>query len=146
MEKVIFYNMCMIYDAERVVVIDRKKDDWPGISFPGGKVEHGESFTNSTIREIKEETGLDISNLELCGVKNWMDDEIRYVIFLYRTNNYSGELVSSDEGEVRWEQISNLTNLQLSLDMEEMLRIFQENNLSEFFYFKDNGKWNFHLK
>lgn len=138
--------MCMIYDAERVVVIDRKKDDWPGISFPGGKVEHGESFTNSTIREIKEETGLDISNLELCGVKNWMDDEIRYVIYLYRTNNYSGELVSSDEGEVRWEQISNLTNLQLSLDMEEMLRIFQENNLSEFFYFKDNGKWNFHLK
>lgn len=146
MEKVIFYNMCMIYDAERVVVIDRKKDDWPGISFPGGKVEHGELFTNSTIREIKEETGLDISNLELCGVKNWMDDEIRYVIFLYRTNNYSGELVSSDEGEVRWEQISNLTNLQLSLDMEEMLRIFQENNLSEFFYFKDNGEWNFHLK
>ncbi|RTX74069.1 8-oxo-dGTP diphosphatase [Mammaliicoccus sciuri] len=145
MEKVIFYNMCMIYDAERVVVIDRKKDDWPGISFPGGKVEHGESFTNSTIREIKEETGLDISNLELCGVKNWMDDEIRYVIFLYRTNNYSGELVSSDEGEVRWEQISNLTNLQLSLDMEEMLRIFQENNLSEFFYFKDNEEWNFHL-
>lgn len=136
----------MIYDAERVVVIDRKKDDWPGISFPGGKVEHGESFTNSTIREIKEETGLDISKLELCGVKNWMDDEIRYVIYLYRTNNYSGELVSSDEGEVRWEQISNLTNLQLSLDMEEMLRIFQENNLSEFFYFKDNGKWNFHLK
>lgn len=145
MEKAIFYNMCMIYDAERVVVIDRKKDDWPGISFPGGKVEHGESFTNSTIREIKEETGLDISNLELCGVKNWMDDEIRYVIYLYRTNNYSGELVSSDEGEVRWEQISNLTNLQLSLDMEEMLRIFQENNLSEFFYFKDNEEWNFHL-
>ncbi|UTI86255.1 NUDIX domain-containing protein [Mammaliicoccus sciuri] len=100
---------------------------------------------NSTIREIKEETGLDISNLELCGVKNWMDDEIRYVIFLYRTNNYSGELVSSDEGEVRWEQISNLTNLQLSLDMEEMLSIFQENNLSEFFYFKDNEEWNFHL-
>ncbi|MFP4877469.1 8-oxo-dGTP diphosphatase [Mammaliicoccus sciuri] len=145
MEKAIFYNMCMIYDAERVVVIDRKKDDCPGISFPGGKVEHGESFTNSTIREIKEETGLDISNLELCGVKNWMDDEIRYVIFLYRTNNYSGELVSSDEGEVRWEQISNLTNLQLSLDMEEMLRIFQENNLSEFFYFKENEEWNFHL-
>ncbi|WP_239727615.1 MULTISPECIES: 8-oxo-dGTP diphosphatase [unclassified Mammaliicoccus] len=145
MEKVIFYNMCMIYYAERVVVIDRKKDDWPGISFPGGKVEHGESFINSTIREIKEETGLDISNLELCGVKNWMDDEIRYVIFLYRTNNYSGELVSSDEGQVRWEQISNLTNLQLSLDMEEMLSIFQENNLSEFFYFKDNEEWNFHL-
>lgn len=137
--------MCMIYDAERVVVIDRKKDDWPGISFPGRKVEHGESFINSTIREIKEETGLDISNLELCGVKNWMDDEIRYVIFLYRTNNYSGVLVSSDEGEVRWEQFSNLTNLKLSLDMEEMLRIFQENNLIEFFYFKDNGEWNFHL-
>ena len=35
-ETVEFTNMCMICDGSRVVVIDRKKRDWPGITFPGG--------------------------------------------------------------------------------------------------------------
>ena len=37
-EKAIFVNMCMIRDGEKVLVIDRKKKDWPGITFPGGHV------------------------------------------------------------------------------------------------------------
>ena len=38
-EKVEFTNMCMVYDGDEVVVIDRQKKDWPGITFPGGHVE-----------------------------------------------------------------------------------------------------------
>ena len=45
-ETVEFTNMCMICDGSRVVVIDRKKRDWPGITFPGGHIETGESFTD----------------------------------------------------------------------------------------------------
>ena len=33
-ETVEFTNMCMICDGSRVVVIDREKRDWPGITFP----------------------------------------------------------------------------------------------------------------
>lgn len=55
------------------------------------------------IREIKEETGLTISNLEFCGIKDWVEeDSSRYMVFLYRTRKYSGELISSSEGEVFW--------------------------------------------
>ena len=52
-ETVEFTNMCMICDGSRVVVIDRKKTDWPGITFPGGHIEPGESFTDAVIREVQ---------------------------------------------------------------------------------------------
>ena len=35
-ENVEFTNLCMVRDGDRVLVIDRKKEDWPGITFPGG--------------------------------------------------------------------------------------------------------------
>ena len=58
-EKTILTNMCMVYDDQgNVLVEDRSKPEWPGITFPGGHVEHGESFVASVIREVKEETGL----------------------------------------------------------------------------------------
>lgn len=145
-EKVHFTNMCMIYDGTKVLVIDRQKQDWPGITFPGGKVETGESFTDSVIREMKEETGLTILTPQLCGIKDWCENGQRYVVHFYKTNLFTGELVSSDEGEVWWEELENLPNLNLSLDMEDMLRVFLEDNISEFFYYEEGGSWVYNLK
>ena len=87
-EKCILTNMCMIYDGSRILVQDRKDPSWPGITFPGGHVEAGESFVESTIREVKEETGLDITDVRLCGVKQFMhrDGLYRYIVFLFKTN------------------------------------------------------------
>lgn len=73
-EKVEFTNLCMISDGNKVVVIDRKKKDWPGVTFPGGHVELGESFSDAVIREVKEETGLDIYSPQLCGIKDWVSN------------------------------------------------------------------------
>jgi len=65
-------NMIMIQNPStgEVVVINRKKS-WTGLSFPGGHVEPGESFYDSAVREAYEETGLEVKNLELCGIINW---------------------------------------------------------------------------
>ena len=145
-EKVIFMNMCMVYHQNNVLVINRKKQDWPGITFPGGHIELGESFTDAVIREIKEETGLNILNPILCGIKDWCENDIRYTLLFYKTNKFSGTVISSDEGEVWWETFENLSNLNLALDMKDMLRVFLEDDLSEFYYYKKDNQWVYDLK
>ena len=145
-EKVEFTNLCMICDGNKVVVIDRKKKDWPGVTFPGGHVEQGESFTDAVIREVKEETGLDIYSPQLCGIKDWVDHECRYVVLFYKTNRFDGVLQSSNEGKVWWADMEQLPSLQLSLDMQDMIRVFVEDDLSEFFYRQDGDQWVYDLK
>ncbi|MGM8215965.1 8-oxo-dGTP diphosphatase [Bacillaceae bacterium W0354] len=134
-EKVILTNMCMVYDGDNILVQDRQNKNWPGITFPGGHIEQGESFASSVIREVFEETGLTIKNPVLCGVKQFQTrDNERYIVFLYKTNQFSGELRSSEEGEVFWIKKDELNNYQLANDFEQMFKVFDSDELSEFFY------------
>ena len=145
-ETVEFTNLCMVRDGDRVLVMDRKKEDWSGITFPGGHVEAGESFTEAVIREVKEETGLRIASPQMCGMKDWVEDGIRYVVLFYKTEKFEGDLISSEEGEVWWEDLKELPNRNLSLDIEDMLRIFLEEDLYEFFYYQVGEVWKYDLK
>ena len=75
-----------------------------------------------------------------------MTRDYRYVVPLYKTEHFTGELQSSDEGKVWWENFENLSHLKLATDdMSDMLR-FLEENLSEFFYYKDGDDWFYDLK
>ena len=146
MERVIeaeLTNMCMIYDGNgNVLVQDRVKKTWPGITFPGGHVEKNESIVDSVMREVKEETGLDISNLEICGIKDWSyDDGSRYIAFLYKTCAFSGSIKSSSEGKVFWTEISNLKSMNLSEGMEKTIDVFINDDINEYYFYRENGKW-----
>ncbi|MFD0618148.1 8-oxo-dGTP diphosphatase [Paenibacillus sp. GCM10027629] len=136
-------NMCMIYDptTDKVLVQDRIKS-WKGIAFPGGHIEDGESIIDSTIREIKEETGLTISDLELCGIVYWYNDATgdRYLVFSYRTEVFSGQLLDeTEEGRLFWVDKNELSSLPLSEGLKERIPLFLDNKYSEGF-----GIWNEH--
>ena len=141
-ETVTITNMCMIYDGTKILVQDRKDPDWPGITFPGGHVEKGESFTDAVIREVYEETGLKISSPQLCGIKDWTnDDGSRYMVLFYKANRFEGNLLSSDEGEVYWVELDEMKHLNLADGMDKMLQVFLDKNISEYFFYKENSEW-----
>ena len=138
-EEVELTNMCMICDGNGNVLVQNKKNHptWHGWNFPGGHVEKGEYVTPSVIREMKEETGLNIENPKLCGIKEFhkAKDGKRYIVFLYVADRFSGELKPSSEGEVFWYPLSELARSDELIDgFGEMLTVFTKNEISEVFY------------
>ena len=146
-EKAIFTNLCMISDGNgNVLVEDRKDPDWPGVCFPGGHVEPGEPFTDSVVREVLEETGLTIEDPRLCGVKQFPTKSgARYVVFFYKATKFTGELKSSDEGEVFWVPRSKLIEYTCASDFLDMVKVMESDDLNEFYYFIDNDEWGLRL-
>ena len=142
-EKVIFTNMCLIYKDDEILVQERKKKDWPGLTFPGGHVEKGENFYDAIIREVKEETGLTLIKAILCGIEEYkqINDEDRYIILFYKCNNFVGELKSSIEGEVYWLKKEELKNKELSLDLDRILDIMENDDKSELIYYFEDGEY-----
>lgn len=133
--------LCLVYRDDEILLQNRIKKDWQGYTLPGGHIEKGESITEAVKREMKEETGLDIYEPKLCGVKQFPIDDGRYIVFLYKTDKFSGELISSDEGKMEWVKRSEIAKIETVSDFELMLRVFDEDSLSEFQYVIEDGEW-----
>ncbi len=135
-------NLCMVYDDDGNVLVEEKVGkNYRGLIFPGGHVELGEAFNDSVIREIKEETGLTISNLEFCGIKDWVEfDGSRYMVFLYKTNQFSGDIISSNEGKVFWMPLEGLRKAENKLwHMDQMLELFCGDTYSELYFSRNDS-------
>lgn len=133
-------NMCLICDGNKVLV--QEKVGTKGLVFPGGHVEEGESLLESVVREMKEETGLTIENPKICGFKDWIqEDGTRYIVLLYKTHKFTGELKSSDEGRVFWIDRADIDRVNLIWNMKELLEIFDTDLYSEFFFKIKDGKY-----
>ena len=68
------------------------------------------------------------------------------MVFFYTTNQFSGTLKSSHEGEVFWIDRKDLANYPLALDMLAMVEVMESPQLSEFYYYKEDGNWKFRLQ
>ena len=141
-------NMCLVYSGDKILVQERNKKDWPGLTFPGGHVEKGENFIASVIREVKEETGLTIYDPLLCGMEEYKADnnDERYLMLFYKTDKFEGELKSSKEGKVFWINKDDLLKYELSLDLDRICKIMTDDSLSELIYEYKNGEYISYIK
>jgi 8-oxo-dGTP diphosphatase len=143
--------LCLIQKDGKILLQNRVKTDWQGYAFPGGHIEVGESIVDAVVREVREETGLTIYNPALCGVKQFplkdgKYENGRYLVFLFRADQFTGEVTSSDEGEMRWIAKEELHNYNLVQDFDDMLKVMATDDYTEFQYIVENDEWRVMLK
>ena len=133
--------LCLIEDDNKILLQNRVKKDWGGYALPGGHVEPGESFVDAVIREMKEETGLTVVAPRLVGVKQFPIENGRYVVLLFKATKWEGTLVSSDEGQMEWIEYSHLSKNKTVDDLDELLRVMNTPELTEFQYIVSGDEW-----
>lgn len=140
-ERVELTVLCLVYRGNEVLLQNRIKKDWAGYTLPGGHVEPGESIVYACYREMKEETGLDIFDARLCGVKQFPIDGGRYLVFLFKTDSFEGELISSAEGKMEWVNLENLDQYRTVPDLKELMDVMMNESLTEFQYLPHGDDW-----
>lgn len=109
-----------------------KRDHQPALgkwSLPGGRVEWGESLREAVEREVREEAGIDIDVEGVAGIAERIvpdDDgniEFHYVIVDFWARPRARELKAGDDAsEVRWVQVSELNEYELTVGLYEFLQ------------------------
>ena len=133
--------LCLIEDGDKILLQNRVKKDWRGYTLPGSHVEPGESFVDAVIREMREETGLKVIEPRLVGVKQFPIENGRYVVLLFKATQWSGDLISSDEGHMEWIEYDRLPVINTVDDFDELLRVMNTPELTEFQYLVSGDDW-----
>lgn len=93
---------------EKVLCIKYKEKNVGYIDIPGGKIEEGETNMSAAIRKVKEETGIEVSNLEEVGnVIIEYPDRI-YDMKVFVTSDYSGNIRNNEENDAFFIDIDDL--------------------------------------
>ncbi len=137
-------TLCYIEKDDKYLMLHRvkkendlNKDKWIGV---GGKFEEGETPEECLLREVKEETGLTLTNYSFRGIITFISDVwgCEYM-HLFTATEYEGELPEQDmkdcsEGELVWVPKKEIENLHLWEGDKIFLRLLDERK--EFFSLK----------
>lgn len=117
--KMVLATLCYVQHENKTLMLYRNKKEndyhegkWNGL---GGKFEMGESPEECSIRELKEECGLDVKSQIMKGFISFpkFDGERDWHVFVFVIDKFEGELIDSPEGTLEWIDDSKLTSLNL---------------------------------
>lgn len=120
-------------DQDRILLIRRRDNDlW---ALPGGGMDLGESIVDTAVREVKEETGLDVEVTGLIGVYTnprhvmaYTDGEVRQQFSLcFRTRLIGGELrIDSESTDIAWTPPQDIPSLNMHPSMRLRIQHYLE--------------------
>lgn len=125
-------TLCYVEQDGRYLMLHRvkKQNDlnegkWIGV---GGKFEEGESPEDCLLREVKEETGLTLTEYRLRGIVTFLSQkwESEYM-FLYTATGFVGDLIPCNEGNLEWVDIDKIESLPLWEGDKIFLKLLREN-------------------
>ena len=103
-------TLCYILnDKDQVLLIKKKKGlGWGKYNGPGGKVEKGESPQEGAIREVQEEVGLKLLDIEPRGCIEFVTDGLGFdgKCYIFVSKKYEGDLIETEEARPHWVDIS----------------------------------------
>ena len=118
--------LCFVTHGDEVLLLrgSPHKRLWAGLyNGVGGHVEASEDIRSAVIREVKEETGLDVRDLRLRGVVHVdVDDPIRGVLFfVFTASAASKQVVPTHDGRLEWIDVRNLPFAEMVEDLPVIL-------------------------
>ena len=132
----------LIKDNEVVVTKYKKGNKKEGYyDIPGGKIEEGESPKQTAIREMKEETGIEIQNLKYKGIMTIEYPDRMFIFDTFISKEYEGEPQEFEENTSEWIDIDELLKKEKILSNIILLDKFLIKGLID-----DNRNFNLHIK
>lgn len=138
------YTMCLVQNGDKVLLLNRPDAKGsPGWIGPGGKVDFPESLTEGAIREVWEETGLLVKDLEYKGLDEYVDPNTnsRSMVFNYLVRSFEGHLLNDPpEGELRWIPIHEAMDYPMPSWFKRRFPLFFEPGTFEIYEIWDEQK------
>ncbi|MFX0124145.1 MAG: NUDIX domain-containing protein [Candidatus Hodarchaeota archaeon] len=119
----------LISENGKIVLIQRKGDTYYDFwALPGGTVDEGETVEEALIREMKEETGINVEPKEILGIFSDPERDPRgRVISTVFICDYEGELkAGSDAGSIILSTVEEALNMNLAFDHKFILQCYQQ--------------------
>ncbi len=128
----------LINDNKVIVIKYKTNKNMNYYDIPGGKIEENESAINASIREFKEETGIEVINQKYKGNVIIEYPNMVFDFDIYLVNDYKGNPQEFDENYSMWINIEDLLNENKKFPSVEIIKYLENNDINLKIYSDDN--------